>query len=241
MRHLTFVIIAIIIFASCKDKIQNKVDSQIWTEEQKRKFYTDSFSYSDNDFLNRRDTSINFVTFMNEQYPNLKSKNKYDPFIYALEEPYIDTTQIDTTKNWFRLVVRPCFRLPYCFVVEKKDGKSFLTTKITNGYGGYYTGVLISTMRFPFGDTLYNNISSQLASLNFWSLGSDTTCHGGFDGETWTFEAIENGKYNIISRWVPQTCGDSTTIKLSKIGLNLGKLSRLDNVLIAIGATKSGM
>jgi hypothetical protein len=124
---------------------------------------------------------------MNEQYPDLKSKNKYDPFVYALEEPYIDTTQIDSSKYWFRIVVRPCFRLPYCFIFEKKNGKSFLTTKITNGDGAYYTGVLISTMRFPFGDTLYNKISSQLQSLNFWKLGKDTTCYGGFDGETWTF------------------------------------------------------
>lgn len=189
----------------------------------------------------QEDSTKTFEYFFKTHYPDIKTKIPFDAFPYAFEEEYIDTTKIDSSRQWFRLIVNPCFRSPYCFVVEKKDGKTFLTTKITNGRGGYFTGVLISTMRFPFGDTLYNNISKQLHFQNFWGLGIDTTCHGGLDGETWMFEAIENGKYNIFDRWAPQNCGDSTTLRLSKIGILLAKLSKLDNVLTAIGAPKSGM
>jgi hypothetical protein len=240
MRHLALVI-TLIYLASCKDNPKDKAKSQQWTEEQKRKYYTDSFSYSGNNSRMRQDTSISFEKFMAQQYPELKSANKYDPFIYGLEEPYIDTTQVDMAKHWFRITVAPCFRHPYCFILEKKDGQSVLTTKISNGDGGYYPGVLISTMRFYFGDTLYNIIYSQLSTLDFWNLGNDTTCYGGFDGETWTFEAMDKGRYKIIGRWAPQNCGNEKTKQLSEIGIMLGKLSKLDNVLEAIGARKSGL
>lgn len=187
------------------------------------------------------DSTKTFAYFFKTYYPEIKTKIPFDAFPYAFEEEYIDTTKIDSSRNWFRLIVKPCFRLPYCFVVTKKGDKTFLTTKITNGDGGYHTGTLISTTKFSFSDTLYDNISKQLNSQNFWKLGIDTTCHGGTDGETWMFEAMENGKYNIFARWYPQDCGDSTTQSLSKIGLTLSKLSRLDNILTAIGAPKSGM
>ena len=153
----------------------------------------------------------------------------------------MDTTKIDSTRHWFRIIVRPCFRRPYCLTVEKKYNKSILTSKITNGDGGYHTGVLIATMTFPFSDTLYNNIAGQLNSLDFWKLGEDTACRSGRDGENWTFEAIENGQYNYISRWYPQGCGDSVTKKLATIGIKLGMLCKLDKILVAIGSPKSDL
>ena len=238
-----FIFISIIFFLlSCKEN-DKKIDTpKAWTEQQKRNYFADNFAgqYGFGQF-SEKDSTKTFLYFFKTQYPDIKAKTPFDAFPYAFEEEYIDTTKIDTARLWFRIIVRPCFRLPYCFVVEKKFGKTYLTTKITTGSGGINTGTLFSTMKFTFGDTLYDDISKKLNSLNFWKLGIDSTCHGGFDGETWMFEAIENGKYNIFARWVPQGCGDSTTIRLSKIGINLAKLSKLDNILTAIGAPKSGM
>jgi hypothetical protein len=241
MRPL-LLITSLLFLLACKDTSQKTNQSKSWTEEQKRQYFSDSLAglYGFGRY-GESDSTKTFAYFFKTHYPNIKTKYSYDAFPYAFEEEYIDTSKIDTSRRWFRIIVRPCFRLPYCFVVEKKGNKSFLTTKITNGRGGYNTGILISTMRFPFGDTLYDNISKRLNTLNFWTLGKDTTCHGGLDGETWTIEAIDNGRYNIISRWVPQDCGDSTTINLSKIGLKLNQLGKLDKVLNAIGAPESDM
>lgn len=241
MTYCTSIIFLIAILFGCKDKPTGKSSANVWTEEQKRKYYTDSFYEAGNDFKMSRDSSTRFEKFMDEHYPDLKAANKYDPFTYSLEEPYIDTTQIDTAKHWFRITVSPCFRLPYCLIIEKKDKKSILTTKIANGMGCHYPGVLISTTRLRFGDTLYNEISDKLTLLNFWNLGADTTCRGGFDGETWFLEAIENGKYNIIRRWLPQHCGSGNTNQLGDIGAMLGKLGKLDNILAALGAPESGL
>jgi hypothetical protein len=230
-----------ILFISCKEETKKVEKLQGWTEEQKRKYYNENFAQAYEFGQFDKDSTKTFAYFFKTQYPDIKTKYSAYSFPYALEEEYIDTTKIDSTRNWFRIIVKPCFRHPYCFVVEKKDGKSFLTTKITDGDGGYRTGILAVTLKFPFPDTLYNNISERLHSFNFWRLGQDTSCKGGFDGEYWTIEAIENGKYNLVGRWVPQDCGDSVTKELSKIGFMLGKQSKLDNILTAIGAPKSDL
>lgn len=185
------------------------------------------------------DSTKTFNYFFKKHYPDIKTKIPFNAFPYAFEEEYIDTTKIDTSRWWFRIIVDPCFRQPYCFVAEKKGDKTILTTKITNGKGGYHAGVLVSTTKFHFRDTLYENISKQLNSENFWKLGTDTTCFRHLDGETWLFEAIENGKYNVFSRRTPQYCGNSTTKSLSHIGINLAELCKLDNILAGIGAPKS--
>ncbi|MEP7256027.1 MAG: hypothetical protein ABI666_09630 [Ferruginibacter sp.] len=240
MRY--YFILLILFLFSCKDSVKKVDKPKGWTEEQKRNYFADNFAqqYGFGQF-NGNDSTKTFSHFFVTQYPDIKTGYSSNAFPYAFEEEYIDTTKIDSSRHWFRLIVKPCFRNPYCFIVEKKNKKVFLTTKITNGNGGTYTGVLIATLKFQFDDTLYDNISRRLSTSNFWKLGIDTTCHGGFDGETWTFEALENGKYNFIWRWVPQDCGDGTTINLSKIGLQLGKLSGLDDILTALGAPKSGL
>jgi hypothetical protein len=129
--------------------------------------------------------------------------------------------------------------MPYCLVVEKKYGKSILTTKITDGRGCNSTGNLVLTMKFRFDDTLYDNIANKLTELNFWQLPFLGE-RGGVDGETWALESIEKGKYNLISRWVPQEWGDSTARELRKLGLRIRKLSQLEKILAAVGI-KNGM
>ncbi len=235
-------IVSLIFFISYVDTAQKTAKLQDWTEQQKRKFYTDSFAFTDRDFPDRRDNITSFQAFMDKHYPNLKAKNKYDPFIYAFEEQYIDTTQIDSSTHWFRLTVKPVFRKPYCLVLMKDNDKCFLITKVTNGDGGYNTGTLAIQLRFPLKDTVYDNTLRNLQDIGFWKLPiHDTACGPGLDGETWTFELIDDGRYQILSRWVPQSCGDSLTRQLAQVGLRIKELSRLDNVLTALGERKSGM
>lgn len=234
------IIATLIIFMSCSTPAPKVDKAPGWTEAQKRKYFADNFSgrYGFGGPWEKDSANI-FANFFKAHYSYIKTRYSADALPYAFEEEYVDTTTIDSSRHWFRIMVRPCFRRPYCFILEKKYNESFLTTKITDGDGGYNTGILVLTTKFPFGDTLYNNISQQLQVLNFWKLGEDTTCHVGLDGETWTFEAIENGKYNLIRRWGPHYCGDPVTKQLSNMGIQLAKLSKLDNLLVALGARRS--
>jgi hypothetical protein len=239
MKILSSVIFLVFVVA-CGDKEQRVKPSTVaktaWTEEQKRQYFNDSIAVFRIGLI---DSSNEFPYFFKKHYPDIQAKYK-DAFLYALEEQIIDTTKIDTAAKWFRLTIEPCFRLPHCLIVEKYKKQTIMTTKATNGDGGYNTGTLALQTKFFVPDTVYDNILNQLRGLNFWSLGDDTTCHGGLDGETWIFESIDKGRYNVVTRWVPQSCGNRTTKQLAQLGIRLREVSRLEKVLAALGQ-KSGM
>lgn len=235
-----FLLITISVVIACQHKPRDsgepKIKELTYTEAEARKFFEDSIAGPDQ----KEFTSEKFPRFLQKYYPGLKTKTR-DALIYAMEEPFIDTTLIDTAKQWFRVTIDPCFRLPYTLLVEKTKGKSALILKISNGFGGNYPGVLASTTKYRSVGALYDTIATTLRGLNFWTLREDTACHRGLDGETWLIEAIDRGRYNAIYRWVPQDCGDSTTRRLANLVKHLATESRLDAVLNAIGAPKSGL
>ena len=181
-----------------------------------------------------------FAAFIADFYPELKTAYT-NLFLYAMEEDFIDSCAIDSSRQMFRVTVDPCFRRPYCIVVEKKAGKGSLSIKITDGYGGQYPGLLASTTRFQFVGDMYDQVSRKLDSLRFFELGKDTTCGMGLDGEWWLLEFVERGRYNAIHRWVPQHCGDSTTRQLARLVKEVARQGNLDEILVAIGAPPSDL
>ena len=206
MRHLTYITCIVILLSSCK--LNDKKDKPIvWTESHIKQYFIDSIGLvyrggDDSESLNK------FSRFMNTFYHNTKAININSSIVYALEEPYIDTTKIDTSKKWFRVIVEPTFSLPYCIVAEKINEKTKLTLKMTNGDGGYYSGYLDFTSTIYRDDSIYNSISKMLDKINYWKLNrlNDTTCPRVLDGQNWTFEAINKGKYNLVNRQSPYNC-----------------------------------
>ena len=110
---------------------------------------------------------------------------------------------------------------------------------MTNGYGCNVSGFVNFVSTQVFDDSLYTSIAKRLHQLDFWQLTKDTTCGRGLDGETWTFEAIENGQYNILTRWVPRHCGNEITKQLALIGVDLMNKSHfIDYLMIITGGNK---
>lgn len=203
-----------------------------WSKDSIINYFKDSIAYRMyNGYGREADSLNNFDKFSKYLLGDIKAKNISDPFILGFDENYIDTTKIDTTKKWLRISVDPVFRTPYCLILEKKGNKSILTLKMTDGHGGYYSGYLNFTSTQKYSDSLYSSISNKLHQLNFWSIHEDTTCKGGMDGEEWTFEAVENGQYNIVSRWVPLSCGNDITHQLALLGVDLRQKSKLKGYL----------
>ena len=60
------------------------------------------------------------------------------------------------------------------------------------------------------------------------------------DGETWTYEAISNGRYNLVRQRLPQYCKNKDAIELYNTILYLVKFARLDNILEALGKPRTG-
>jgi len=221
-------------FYSCKEEMKNEDINKLksieinWTDEQKRIYFQDSIAYRMyNGKLGMGDSINNFEIFSRIMLSDIKAKNKDEPLIFALEEPYIDTTKINNDKYWFRVVVEPTFSKAFCLIVEKKYKRTYVTLKLTDGYGSYYTGLLNFSITKVYPDTLYTNISKVLHKVNFWNLGKDTLNVHGIDGENWTFEAIENGKYNIIKRWCPEAYGNRITRELGNYVIEILKKTDL--------------
>ena len=231
------------LISSCGQVDKKVIHSQTnksWTQDSIKKYFKDSIAFRMyNGQMGQGESLNNFDTFSKYILKNIKAKNINDPFILGFEENYIDTTQIDSSKKWFRISVNPVFRIPYCLILEQIADRSSLTLKMTNGHGGYYSGYLDFVSTRLFEDSLYFSISNKLHQLNFWKVTADTTCRGGFDGESWTFEAIENGKYNIQTRWIPLHCGNSVTKQLATIGVQLRDSSQFKDYLhIRTGMSK---
>jgi hypothetical protein len=216
-----------------------------WTEAQKRNYFVDSFAYvtgSGKYFeLVGQDSGKLFGSFIRHQYPDLHTTYYMDPLPYALEEEYIDTTRIDSSREWIRFIVYSFFDLPYSLVLERRAGRTYLTTKLTDGQGLYHTGQLILTSKQVVPDSLTESVFRTIDSLNFWRLQGDTSCHGGTDGSEWSIEAILHAKYNRVERWAPEGCGDSVTRKLAELGNQLAAACDLPTLIRACDKRRPGL
>lgn len=235
MRILICIAVFISIIASCRQSDRNKKyiePENKWSTERIQKYFVDSIALRKaNGKFGYGDSLNDFEKFSKIFLSDIKAKNINDPFIFAFNETYIDTTHIDKNKEWLRITVDPCFDIPYCMIVEKVNNRTKLTIKTTNGYGCYCSGYLnfFNTQFLP--DTAFNDISKKLNELNFWKLENDTTCEKVVDGEHWTLEAIEKGKYNLIYRQSPTFCTSNETKILLSIANELKKASRLNDFL----------
>lgn len=243
MNNIIFILLICFLGNACvqKDKkLPGTSGNFKWTQDSIKKYFKENIARGKPyEKAHSGDSLHSFEIFSKYVLGDIKAKNISDPFILAFEEDYIDTVMINPEKQWFRITVDPCFRIPYCLILEKTNNKSILTLKMTDGYGGYYSGYLNFVSSLQDSDSLYNSISSRLHQLDFWKINNDTTCTGGFDGETWTFEGIENGQYNIISRWVPLDCGNDITRQLALIGVDLRNKAGFKNYMqVKTGMTK---
>lgn len=235
MRIYIYLATFILIITSCKQSDRNKnivgTESK-WSSEQIKKYFIDSIALRNgNGKFGNGNGLNNFDTFSKTFFSEIKAKNIDDPFIFAFNENYIDTTRIDKNREWLRITVDPCFDIPYCIIAEKLDNRTKLTIKMTNGYGCYCAGYLSFFNSQFITDTAFNNISQKLNALNFWKLGNDTTCEKVLDGERWTFEAIEKGKYNLVKINSPLVCNSIETKTLLSIANDLKKFSKLNDFL----------
>lgn len=213
---LSFAIL-LIVSLSCSN------NNNEWTENQKRAYFEDSIAFR---LYNSKDgkTLNNFVFFMDSLYPENNAINKHCPYVYAFEEPYFDPNNFDNTINLIRIIMVSCWDIPMCVTLEKKNNKTILTSKITNGDGGYYCGTLLSSFMKIYPDTLYDFIYNEFVELNYWNLDSAyVDCS---DGEEWHFEIAHEGRYHYLYRHCLFGLKDTTNKKLLNIGLEILTLGK---------------
>jgi len=196
-----------------------------WSEEINRRYFADSFAYEHGLKYNPDDTIRNFLHFFRVRYPEIHTKYAADPLPYALEEEYIDTAKLDSTREWFRVIVYPFFRVPICFTMERRAGRTVLTAKVSDGRGRYFPGELMLVKRTTLRDSFLPNVLGRLDSVDFWHLGKDTC--SGTDGDELHFEGMKNGRYYSVYQWSPDVCGNAASRVAFKIDQDLADSSNI--------------
>jgi hypothetical protein len=192
-----------------------------WTEEKKRTYFEDNIAYSMYNGRHQGKEGLeNADVFLASMFDTINMAQHDNILLYAMEERFIDTTRLDGHGNWLRITVDPTFRIPYCLILEEQGKRSRLNAKMTDGSGGYFSGLLhVETLQYyskEFGDSIFR----ELRALRFSSLSTHEN-RNGFDGETWTIEAILDGKYHGIERWHPQSSKEQAVNDISTIGTKL--------------------
>jgi hypothetical protein len=189
------------------------------TEQEVRKMFIDTIS-------NMHDYWPGIFTFFRTYYPSVDISglnNQEIQITYALEEEFFDKSSIDSSRQVIRLIFKPTFSAPWCVKLELKNGKTYFTTKILSGEGGYYNGYLTLSLTQVLPDSIIINYMEKLNKINFWELKNDTTCNG-YDGTSIYFDAIDHNKLGRVYRWTPWFCQDSVTVNLGRIADSLSKI-----------------
>lgn len=204
---------------------EREADTIQWSEEEKRTFFEDNIAYGlYNGRHQGKEGLENADVFLASMFDTTNMAQHDNILLYAMEEQFIDTSRLEGHRNWLRITVNPAFRIPYCLILEQQGKRSRLNAKMTDGSGGYFSGLLnVETLQHyseEFGDSIFK----EFRALRFSFLPINEK-RNGMDGETWTIEAIIDGKYHGIERWHPQTSKNHAVKEISKIGNKLFKQS----------------
>ena len=218
-----------LVLTSCS-QLEKKADNQHTintdlNEQELRQKFIDSVE-------NLEDYWPGIITFMKTNYPNTNISglnNQTVQLIYALEEEFFDETQKNKNRQVIRLIFTPTFSNPWSVKLELKNGKTYVTTKILSGAGGYFSGYLTHSLTQVLSDSVIKNSMTQLNKLNFWKIEDETVCTG-FDGTYIFFEAINQNKYWRVDRWTPLICSDSLNQNLGRFAESLAETSLISNL-----------
>jgi hypothetical protein len=86
----------------------------------------------------------------------------------------------------------------------KADGSAGLTTKVSDGAGGYKPGKLIENASRPLIQRQTDEFLANVKRFQFWELPThETSATVGCDGSQWIIEGVKGGKYHVVDRWTP--------------------------------------
>jgi hypothetical protein len=109
----------------------------------------------------------------------------------------------DSKVESYRFIWLRTFHHPVIVRVDiKADGGAELTTKVSNGAGGYEPGKLMESASRPLIQRQTEKFLATIKRLKFWEL--PTYSEGvGNDGSQWIIEGVKDGKYHVVDRWTP--------------------------------------
>lgn len=121
----------------------------------------------------------------------------YSKHLAAMGEPslWLGDHKIET----YRMLWLRTFHEPFVFrLTVRPDGTSELTTKKTDGHGGYEPGKIVINKTTEIDKKETEILLESLERTKFWDLRDESGL--GLDGAQWVIEGVKDGKYHVIDR-----------------------------------------
>lgn len=227
--QLILIAYCLLLLGCSRQTAQDQLSNQT-SKENDRQFFIDSIAYNEADRSPYEQT--HFVHFAQHKL-NLGEtvQNRFNPLIYALEEPYMDKKNLPNRTKWLRIIFNPTFYPPHCLTATLKNGKTHLTLSITDGKGGYYPGYLSHKVERIVADTVFTWITNYINSINLKALSKEKLTLDHADGEHWTLEYLSKGSYYSVERFSPHLYGSKKTRKMGELGLILKQYFTADSLI----------
>ena len=128
-------------------------------------------------------------TFMNVWYSKMLS---------ALQEPIL--YDYDGDSEVFRFTWLRTFHNPITIRIQKKGDSISLTTKVSDGAGGYEPGKISMDKTIPIDTIEWKKIDELFKKMDFWKLPAESDFRGN-DGAEWILESATKDRYHFATRW----------------------------------------
>ncbi len=122
----------------------------------------------------------------------------YSKMLFALHEPIL--CNYEGESEIYRFTWLRTFHNPVTIRVQKKGDSVSLTTKVSDGAGGYEPGKIKVDRTIPIDISEWKKIDEQFKTMDFWNLPVETDFRGN-DGAEWILESVTKDKYHFTTRW----------------------------------------
>jgi hypothetical protein len=130
----------------------------------------------------------------------------YSSDLKALEEPSLLELAKSPGSISYRFLWLRTFHNPVAIRLDvMSDGTSILTTKVTNGAGGYSPGKLIVNSTRKLSLEQLRGFLKSVEKTRFWIMPTLDEERNGCDGSEWIIEGVKDGQYHVVTRWSPDS------------------------------------
>jgi hypothetical protein len=131
----------------------------------------------------------------------------YSKHLTALQEPSLWGISKSSKQEIYRFLWLRTFHPPIAIRLNvNSDGTGALTTKASNGAGGYEPGKLTKDESKSLSKAETQCFLDMVEKQKYWSLSTREEDPNvvGMDGAQWVLEGVRNGTYKIVYRWSPE-------------------------------------
>jgi hypothetical protein len=132
----------------------------------------------------------------------------YSKHLTAMREPSLwDVSGQDSAMEVYRFLWLRSFHHPISVrLTVRHDGTGLLTSKETDGKGGYDPGKLIRNVTATLSREQTDWFRDRAEGSGLWKLPTkqpEAAGTVGLDGAQWIIETRKGGRYHIVDRWSP--------------------------------------